>query len=131
MARILLVDDDEDFLTLLRQYLNSRGFEADVANGSARARHFLAHSEYDAVVSDFNMPGESGLDLLAHVSCRFHGLPFILITGNHSARLKQEAVGMGCAGYLEKPFQLQELFESIRAILAPEAKVAGMLDKTG
>ena len=67
MARILIVDDDEDFLRLMGEYLESVALEHDLAVSAEQARNRLKCSGYDMVVSDFNMPGESGLDLLRYV----------------------------------------------------------------
>ena len=131
MARILIVDDQQDMLSLMCRYLSAHGFEVDAAYSSIEARHCLEHSEYDAVVSDFNMPGESGLDLLAHVSCRFPGLPFILMTGSGSSRLKREAMQMGSIGYLEKPFQLPDLVCALRTVAGLTINGPEMLGQAG
>ncbi|SPF48099.1 hypothetical protein SBDP1_720005 [Syntrophobacter sp. SbD1] len=118
MAKILVVDDDDSISSLICQYLNSQDFEVDTAHNSVQARHCLENSQYDAILSDFQMPGESGLDLLYHVSSRFPGLPFILMTGSHSTGLKQQSMQMGCSGYLEKPLGLPYLLLTIRTVLS-------------
>ena len=119
MPRILIVDDDEGLLRIIGEYLSAFGFEPEPAASAAQARNCLMRSKYAAVLSDFQMPGESGLDLLIHVKSRYPGLPFILMTGSHNSRLKHEAMKMGSTGYIEKPFQLKELLKAIAAVLAP------------
>ena len=68
MNKVLLVDDDEDLLFLIGEYLDAFGIEFDLAESAAQARKRLKYCEYDLVVSDLNMPGESGFDLF--VPCR-------------------------------------------------------------
>lgn len=117
MARILIVDDDTELLFLMSEYLNASGFETELASGAAQARVCLARSRFDLIVSDFNMPGESGLDLLAYVSSRYPGLPFVLMTGSGMSRLRAKAMKRGSSGYLQKPFELKELVGTLDSVL--------------
>jgi DNA-binding NtrC family response regulator len=80
-----------------------------LAHSAAQARNRLSHCEYDLVISDFNMPGESGLDLFRSTSFRYPRLPFILMTGNLDPRLRREAIRMGVCNFVEKPFELSYL----------------------
>jgi DNA-binding NtrC family response regulator len=109
MRKVLIVDDDEDLLFIIGEYLGSHGIEAHLAQSAAQARRRLNHCEYDLVISDFQMPGESGLDLFRSVSFRYPALPFILMTGNLDPRLRREAIGMGVCNFVEKPFELSYL----------------------
>jgi two-component system OmpR family response regulator len=118
--RILIVDDDEGFLKILGEYLSACGFEPELACGAAQARNWLARSKFDVVLSDFQMPGESGLDLLCHVKALYSGLPFILMTGSGSSRLKHEAMEMGSSGFMEKPFRVRDLVATIAAFQPPD-----------
>ncbi len=117
MARILIVDDDKGLLLIISEYLSAYGFELELAHSAAQARHFLERSECDAILSDFNMPGESGLDLLGHVSSRYPGVPFIMMTGCGTPTLEDKAMQMGGSGYLEKPFRLKDLVGTIEQVL--------------
>ena len=83
-TRILIVEDDEGLLRIIGEYLSAYGFEPELAGSAAQARNCLMRSKYDAVLSDLQLPGESGLDLLGHVKSRYPGLPFILVTGSDS-----------------------------------------------
>ena len=117
MSRILIVDDDEDFLFLLGEYLKSVGLEHDQAVSAEQARNRLKSFRYDMVVSDFNMPGESGLDLLSHISSMYSGTRFILLTGCDDLRIKRESMRMGAQAYIQKPFYLNELCQTIINLL--------------
>jgi DNA-binding NtrC family response regulator len=111
IARILIVDDDEDFLRLMGEYLQSVGLEHDLAVSAEQARNRLAHYAYDVVVSDFKMPDESGLDLFRHVSSMYPGTPFVLITGCDDLRIKRESLRMGIHVYIQKPFRMNDLLQ--------------------
>jgi DNA-binding NtrC family response regulator len=113
MARILMVDDDEDLLYLMGEHLESVGLEHDQAVSAEQARNRLEHSWYDMVVSDFNMPEESGLDLLRYVSSRYPETPFVLMTGCYDLRIKLESMRMGVHAYIQKPFYINELSQTI------------------
>ncbi len=79
MYKVLVVDDDEDNLSILGEYLGSSGVEFNLAKSAAQARKYLNHCGYDLVISDFQMPGESGIDLFRSVSFRFPWILFILM----------------------------------------------------
>jgi len=117
MARILIVDDDKDLLLIMSEYLSAYGFALEIAHSAAQARQYLEHSECDALLSDFNMPGESGLDLLGHVSSRYPGLPFIMMSGSGMSLLEDKAMKMGSSGYIEKPFRLKDLVRTLETAL--------------
>jgi DNA-binding NtrC family response regulator len=109
MNKVLIVDDDSDLLFIIGEYLESYGINPDLALNASQARKRLNHCNYDLVVSDFNMPGETGLDLFRYVSSRRPGLPFILMSGNRDPRLRREAISMGVCDFVEKPFNLSRL----------------------
>ncbi len=113
MARILIVDDDQEILHLMGEYLESVGLEHDLAVSAEQARNRLKRFGYDLVVSDFNMPGESGLDLLRYVSLMYPETPFVLMTGCDDLRIKRESIRMGVHAYIQKPFYLNELWQTI------------------
>ena len=112
-ARVLIVDDETDFLSLIGQYLEAKGVEFELADSVAQARKHLGNSHFDVVVSDFNMPGESGVDLFNFISSHHPELRFVLMTGCTDAGLKREARRMGICGYIEKPFSMFDLMKFI------------------
>ncbi len=97
----------------MRQYLESVGLEHDLANSAEQARNRLKCSRYDVVVSDFSMPGESGLDLFRYVLSMYPETPFVLITGCDDMRIKRESKRMGVQAYIVKPFYFNELLQTI------------------
>lgn len=98
---------------MIGQYLGSVGIEYDLAVSAEQARNRLKSSGYDVVISDFKMPGESGLDLFRYVSSMYPETPFVLITGCDDLRIKRESMRMGVHAYMQKPFYLYELRQTI------------------
>jgi len=119
MARLLIVDDDEDFLCLIGEYLELAGFEADVVVSAEQARKNLKCSRYDVIVSDFNMHRETGFDLFRYVSSHHPETPFIMVTGCDGLQLKREAMRMGVHAFISKPFHLDELRQTIINLMEP------------
>ncbi len=122
MTKVLIVDDDRDMLFLIGEYLGSFGIPFDRANSAMEARRFLKNSTYCMIISDLNMPGESGLDLFRYIAMKHPELPFVLMTGCNDSRIKREARGMGICEYLEKPFRLAELAKIINSRCVPESR---------
>jgi len=95
------------------EYLELIGLENDRAVSAEQAHNRLERSRYDVVVSDFKMPGESGLDLFRYVSSMYPETLFVLITGCNDRWIKRESKKMGVHAYIQKPFYLSELRQTI------------------
>ncbi len=109
MRNVLVVDDDEDLLFIISEYLNMNGIECHTATSVSLARKRFIHCDYDMVISDLQMPGESGLELFRYLSFRRPKLPFVLMSGGMTSRVRREALRMGICRFLEKPFELSVL----------------------
>ena len=125
MTRVLVVDDDEALLFIIEEYLNMNGIECHTATTVSRARKSLMNLDCDVVVSDMQMPGESGLELFRFLSFRRPKLPFILMSGGLDSRTRRESLRMGICRFLEKPFELSVLKRLITN-LAPCETQAGI-----
>ncbi len=115
MPSILIVDDDEIIRDALSE-LFSEGYLCDTAASAEEALNRLAAKEYDVVITDINMPGMSGEDLLGFVKTYQPWTPVIFISGStdsrHTERLKSRVFG-----YLVKPFSLPDVEQMVeRAI---------------
>lgn len=109
--RILLVDDDDTFRETLGKTLVKEGYHVTHANQSKVAKELIGLEEFDIVISDINMPGGSGIELMHHCKKVRPGLPVVLITGFSDLKETEEAYEMGARGFLPKPFKKEELFE--------------------
>lgn len=131
---VLIVEDDRELREALCTTLKLAGmkyFEADCAENALVA---LDKRNFDIVVSDVNMPGMSGHELLAQVKSKVPGLPMMLITAFGQIKDAVDAMQSGADDYLVKPFEPQTLIDSIERIVgansnteisdAPVAKAA-------
>jgi len=115
-AHILVVDDDQRLRELLRRYLAERGYRVSVAADAAEARAKLAGLEFDLIVLDVMMPGESGLAFTRSFR-RENEAPVLLLTAMSEAADRIAGLEAGADDYLGKPFEPRELVLRINAIL--------------
>jgi putative two-component system response regulator len=109
VTQLLTVDDEELLRRWAHRVLTTRGYECDVAADAPQARDMLTRRSYDLALLDVRLPGESGMDLLAHVR-RFHpGCAAVMVSGEDSTELALAAIEMGAFGYLIKPVTAGEL----------------------
>ncbi|MDH5019482.1 response regulator [Halobacterium rubrum] len=101
---VLCVDDDRAFLDLESELLERQADDIHpvTACSGDEALDVLAEHDVDCVVSDYDMPGRNGLDLLEAVRARYPDLPFVLFTGKGSEEIASEAISAGVTDYLQK-----------------------------
>lgn len=115
---ILHIDDDSAFLDLTEAFLESElpNASIDTANSPEAGLDALEESTYHCIVSDYDMPGRNGLELLRSVRAEYPELPFVLYTGKGSEEIAAEAINAGVTGYLQKggPDQHRRLANRVR-----------------
>jgi response regulator RpfG family c-di-GMP phosphodiesterase len=117
---VLVVDDDEIFRGALSQTLVREGFQVtQVAHGKL-AKDVIGIQDVHAVISDINMPGISGIELMQFSKKAKPNLPFILMTGFAELKETQEAYELGARGFLPKPFKKEELLSILQEWLYPK-----------
>ncbi|MDP6692048.1 MAG: response regulator [Alphaproteobacteria bacterium] len=117
---ILVVDDDDRLRDLLRRYLGEYGFRVSTASSAAEARAALSGLDFDLLVLDLMMPGETGLELtedLRRGNNAVKALPILLLTAMGEAEDRIAGLEVGADDYLAKPFEPRELVLRIEAIL--------------
>lgn len=113
---LLIVDDDERIRDLLRKFLMRHGFLVSIARDADHARRVLGGLDFDLIVLDVMMPGESGVDLTRALRAR-RSTPILLLTAKGEAADRIEGLEAGADDYLPKPFEPRELLLRINAIL--------------
>ena len=109
VPRILVVDDEEPVRRAMIRILERRGFDCTAAEDVATARGLLANGSFALVVSDMNMPGESGLDLVRSVVVDYPETATLMCTGLDDEDLARTAIDIGAYGYIVKPFEQNEI----------------------
>ena len=114
MARVLLVDDEERILSSLCRSLRREGYELATARSPAEALRLLEEQHFDAVVTDYKMPGMTGIELLAVVARLQPNAGKLLITGWPQAVSDAEVDGLEIDAVIPKPWEDAELKDSLR-----------------
>ena len=116
--RVLLVDDEKDFIDALSDRLAGRGLETDVAYDGMSAIELVRVNEYDAIVLDMVMPGMDGIETLKRVLEIDADLQVILLTAHGTVQTGVEAVKEGAADFLQKPSPLADILSRIQTAAA-------------
>ena len=124
-AQILIVEDDHDLREALVTTLELAKFQVREAASAEDALASLARAPVDMVVSDINMPGMSGHELLAEVQRLYPGLPMMLITAYGQISHAVSAMQSGAIDYLVKPFEPQVLVEAVSRVVGGSRQKAG------
>ncbi len=118
LKRILALDDESSMRRLLQISLRQAGYEPVLANDGKEALGILKKGGIDLVVSDLHMPVMDGLQLLAAMRSEQIDVPVIIITAQGEIRTAVEAMKLGAADYILRPFDLETLEISINRILS-------------
>lgn len=119
MPKIMVVDDDEEFTNLYKEYLKMVGFEAISENRSSKAMELACTEKPDLFVLDLMMPEPTGFQLcrMLRADENFKRTPIIIVTALTDLDSKLVAMGAGANDYITKPFHIDELKSRINALL--------------
>ena len=112
-AKVLLVDDEEDFLETLSSRLKMRGLKVSAVTSGEQAISEAKDQEYDAIIVDLSMPGLDGLETLKRIKADNPHAEIIMLTGHGSIQSGIEAMKLGAGDFLQKPVELSELMTKI------------------
>jgi two-component system OmpR family response regulator len=114
---ILLIEDDPALAHAVRAGLRQNGWTVDLASDATEARLALVEHHYAAVLLDLGLPGGSGLDVLVQLRARYDATPVLVITARDQLSDRIAGLDAGADDYLVKPFQLDELYARVRAVV--------------
>ena len=112
--RVLLIDDEVEFVDVLAERLRARGLEVEVAYSGMEGVKKSQITKFDAVLLDFAMPGMDGVTTLKALLAGTPDLQVILLTGQATIKTAVEATRLGAVDILEKPLDIATLIEKIR-----------------
>jgi CheY-like chemotaxis protein len=107
--RILVVDDERMYRTLLQKTLAEEGYQVTVAEDGNRAAELIEAQPFDLVLTDLAMPGLGGIDVLRFANRQDPKIKVIIVTGFASLDTALAAIREGVYDYVTKPFQLEEI----------------------
>lgn len=116
-SSILLVDDSEDMLEVLRRNLSLKGYKTYTTQSVQEAIEILNSTEVDLVITDLKMPEVGGMELIKHIRANFKNIEVLVITGYPSIQGAVDAVKTGAEEYLIKSFTDEELFAAVQRAL--------------
>jgi DNA-binding response OmpR family regulator len=111
--KVMLVDDEEEFVTTLSNRINKRDFSSSVAYSGEQALQIVDDQVPDVMILDLKMPGIDGMEVLRRVKRAYPKLQVIILTGHGSENDKKEALLLGAFRYLHKPVRIDDLISQI------------------
>jgi DNA-binding NtrC family response regulator len=133
-AKVLLVDDEEDFLATLSERLVIRGLKVTAVTRGEEAVAKIEAEAFDLIVLDLSMPGIDGLETLKRIKAKQPEAEIIILSGKGSIRTSIEAMKLGAEDFLQKPVDMTELLQKIsdakeKRITIMQAKSAEEIEK--
>jgi len=116
-ASILVVDDEENFLTLLHWFLTQRGYEVATASSADRALDLIDVRSFDIALLDLRLGIGDGLALLDELIARLPKINVFMMTAYPTVHSIRQAFDRGAVRYLTKPVDLQELAKALSVII--------------
>ena len=120
MKNVLVLDDDERLVLLLVELLETSGFNVSGVTSAAAARSKMQEQRYDAVIVDWMMPNEDGIDFMKTVrnsAGYYHEIPAIMLTAVDGIDQKIHSFESGFDDYITKPFEARELIARLNALI--------------
>jgi two-component system response regulator MprA len=117
VARILVVEDSPDVVSLLERVLGEQGYDVISAGDSETAVARAVHDSPDLVILDLGLPGRDGLEVAGELRRRGLSAPVLMLTARDSVSDRVTGLDAGADDYLAKPFDAEELVARVRALL--------------
>src|SRR3990170_8210877 len=127
--KILIVDDEESLLKVIKKSLEKKGYLADTAKDGKKALGMVRDGKYDIVLLDVRMPGMSGFEVLSEIKKTAPDIFVVMMTAQNTMDNAIEAMKKGAYDYLTKPFDLDELnllMEKINRLIDLQGEVKAL-----
>lgn len=112
--KVLLIDDEAEFLGALSERMSLRGMNVSTAESGEAALAAMDKDSYDAIVLDLQMPGMDGIEVLKYIKTNLPTMQVILLTGHATMEKGIEAIKLGAMDFMEKPANIDTLTEKIK-----------------
>ncbi len=117
--RILVIDDQEEYLIVLKNLLTKAGYEVLTADNANEGLKTARNLEPDLILCDMSMPGADGVDVLDVVQddAKLSKIPFVFLTAMHGDSLRDHALRLGAKRYITKPFDHAVLLSTLAELV--------------
>jgi len=112
--KVLMVDDEEDFVKTLAERMKMRDLDSDVALNGEQALQLVEDQIPDVMVLDLKMPGIDGMEVLRRVRKAYPQVQVVILTGHGSEKDEAEAQRLGAFAYLQKPVDIEKLIGTLK-----------------
>lgn len=126
-ARILIVDDDKNMTRLLSEILKEIGHRVDCVHNAEDAMNLIETENYFIVISDIQLPGHSGIELLKSIKMFNNLIQVFMMTAHSNRERVVECLKAGATDYFEKPFHAEDIVLSIHSAIYRIGKWAKMI----
>jgi DNA-binding NtrC family response regulator len=113
-VKILLVDDDQNFLSVTKKRLKRRGYAVQTLSNGAEVFEILKVQNIQVAILDVRMPGMSGIEILKEIKKKFPLVQVIMLTGVPTVGSASDSLKLGAINYLIKPVEIEELLQKIK-----------------
>ena len=121
--KVLIVDDEKDFLDIIAERLLARGMDVSTATSAEDALNMVEEESFDVVILDFMMPALDGFKALKLMKAKRPDVQIIVLTGNVPDEKRREAKTLGALDVIEKPPDLKDLIQKIKKAKKPQRTV--------
>tara|TARA_B100001057_G_scaffold154101_1_gene154295 strand:- start:948 stop:2324 length:1377 start_codon:yes stop_codon:yes gene_type:complete len=130
LHKVWIADDDQAIRLILEESLKNAGFETKLFSSGDDLIKELKFKQPDLIITDIQMPGMLGYDVLKHIKNNFENLPVVIMTAFADMQAAVESFGGGAFEYIPKPFDLNEAIEIIKRALEEKPKTKGLKKDT-
>jgi len=129
--KVLVIDDEQIVLDSVSQILIDENYEVDVSLSGREGLDWAIERPYDIILTDIRMPDIGGMRVLRDIKRVKSSLPVVIITGYATTKSAVQAMKLGAAEYIEKPFEPEQLLEAVARALgfSPEDEEQGLIHK--
>ncbi len=123
--KVLIVDDEKDFLDIIAERILARGMDVSTATSAEDALNMVEEESFDVVILDFMMPALDGFKALKLMKAKRPDMQIIVLTGNVPDEKRREAKTLGALDVIEKPPDLKDLIQKIKKAKKTQRTVQG------
>ncbi len=129
-SKILVIDDEEEILSILRHMLTKEGYEVEATKSGPEGYALVMQNKYTAVICDLSMPELDGLSLIRLVRGSHNLIPFVFLSGHAQEGHEREMINFGAHQLVQKP-HLDRIPKILRLLISADHEFSALAEKGG